>query len=293
MIKCLNYSEGIFFADDTSLICTGSNIKSIMAKIRVDLSCLYNYFIDNDLSINVSKTNLLVFNNIQNVNVKLELAGEEIIQVKSAKFLGLHIDDKLIWEAQINHVISKMQSGLYALNQTKKVLDTDHKIMLYYAIIHSHLQYSVSIWGPHARKKQIARLQVVQNKCLRQVFNKKYNESVVKEMKSKLIPTVEELISLETAKLMFRIMNDLVSTRIINKFHDIPPIYNHTYNTRHRNDPNIPLHRTLTYSKSFLVKGPGIWLHLPESIKNTNTTKSFSKQYKKHLKSVNIQRYYN
>ena len=53
IIKCFNYSERIFFTDGMSLICTGSNIKSIMAKIRVDLSCLYNYFIDNDLSINL------------------------------------------------------------------------------------------------------------------------------------------------------------------------------------------------------------------------------------------------
>ena len=137
--------------------------------------------------------------------------------MKTAKFLGINLDDSLKWDTQVEHIINKIHSGLYALNQTKKLLDVKHKITLYYAIVHSHLQYGISIWGSLLSSKNLKRLQVAQNKCMRQIFEYKYKESVREIMRKNLIPRVDELVKIEICKLMYRIMNDYTSKRISNK----------------------------------------------------------------------------
>ena len=65
------------------------------------------------------------------------------------------------------------------------------------------------------------------------------------------------------------------------RFSDIP--YSHQYNTRHQNDPKIPIHKTKIYSNSFLVKGPTYWLELNNNQKSKKSIKSFVKMYKKSV----------
>ena len=60
MLNHVTFAEGILFADDTSLTCCGVKMKTIIAKLKTDLSNLYNYYIENDLSVNLSKTNIMV-----------------------------------------------------------------------------------------------------------------------------------------------------------------------------------------------------------------------------------------
>ena len=53
----------ILFADDTNLFCTGDNLKDLSEKVCEELTKLNIWFALNKLSLNVSKTNYMVFGN--------------------------------------------------------------------------------------------------------------------------------------------------------------------------------------------------------------------------------------
>ena len=55
----------ILFADDTNLFISDANIDRLIATINSDLLCLANWFAVNRLSLNVNKTNFILYNSTQ------------------------------------------------------------------------------------------------------------------------------------------------------------------------------------------------------------------------------------
>ena len=51
----------ILFADDTNLFCTGENFSDIVKEINVEIDKIYSWVKANKLSLNVDKTNFMLF----------------------------------------------------------------------------------------------------------------------------------------------------------------------------------------------------------------------------------------
>ena len=79
----MKHSKCILFADDTTVYHSSNNIKGLIKLIEEDLDLLSDWFCANKLSLNVSKTNFLIFspnkrNNIsKNTTIKL---GDQVIE---------------------------------------------------------------------------------------------------------------------------------------------------------------------------------------------------------------------
>ena len=88
----------------------------------------------NKLSLNVSKSSLLLFNiRNKNNNVKLNVNINDIKikQVTNLKFLGIIIDDKLDWKSQINYVSTKLSRAIGILNKVKFKLNLNSLVLVY------------------------------------------------------------------------------------------------------------------------------------------------------------------
>ena len=97
------------FADDTTLIFQSSNKYDLFKKCDYGVNLFHSWCCANRLSINVSKSNLMLFSNgltsldiadIYMRNIKIEYAS-------STKFLGVIIDDKLKFNLHINEITKK------------------------------------------------------------------------------------------------------------------------------------------------------------------------------------------
>ena len=87
-----------------------------------DMTSLFDWFCANKLSLNVMKTNFVVFApHSVNTNdiTSLKLGDNTIERVSHAKFLGIIIDEDLEWGHHIDHVAKKVASGSYAINSAK------------------------------------------------------------------------------------------------------------------------------------------------------------------------------
>ena len=123
--NALNDSQSILFADDTTIY-HSSNDPKLSAKILdADLKLLTDWLRANKLSLNITKTNYMIFSNAL-PDIELKIGAETINRVNEIKFLCVYIDIKLNWNKQLIHCKNKLSSGLYALKTVTHLLPTEH-----------------------------------------------------------------------------------------------------------------------------------------------------------------------
>ena len=87
----------LLYADDTSMFISGPKIHQIQNVMNEHLQIVSDWLKANKLSLNVGKTNYMVFANkeFNAEEMVITIEGTSISITKSTKFLGVFIDDKL------------------------------------------------------------------------------------------------------------------------------------------------------------------------------------------------------
>ena len=88
----------ILFADDTNMLNNDNDLTSLIVKVNDELSKLSLWFRVNRLSLNVKKTNFILFrtnNKRMTENVTIHIDGVDISRVTTTKFLGVIINETL------------------------------------------------------------------------------------------------------------------------------------------------------------------------------------------------------
>ena len=96
--KAIIFSSVHHFADDTNILYVSSNLKDINKKIDNDLSNLVQWLRANKISLNVSKTEIVIFkSHSKQITKHLNfcLNGQKIIPKNHTKYLGIITDKHL------------------------------------------------------------------------------------------------------------------------------------------------------------------------------------------------------
>ena len=106
-------SSNSLFADDTSLFYSHKNKTEAVITINQELAKISEWLAANKLSLNVGKSQLLIFSNKKNPENAgdIMMNGEKLKEVDHAKYLGVLVDNKLNWSYQINAVNLKLSKG--------------------------------------------------------------------------------------------------------------------------------------------------------------------------------------
>ena len=95
-------TEKRLFADDTSVFLFGKNINNVIAESEQKTTEIQKWYILNKLSLSIGKSNFILFHSHKkkiNYNISHLKIGQDIIpRVRSAKYIGLNIDERLTWE---------------------------------------------------------------------------------------------------------------------------------------------------------------------------------------------------
>ena len=170
----MKYCKVHHFADDTNLLNINSSLKTLNKQINNDLKNLSNWLNANKISLNVSKTELIVFKPKKkklDYDLKFKLNGKRLYPTNSVKYLGIKIDDKLNWKEHINDIAIKLNRANAMLYKIRDFVNHNCLRSIYYAIFDSHLNYSTIVWGQN--KSAINRLVILQKKALRNINLKK------------------------------------------------------------------------------------------------------------------------
>ena len=86
----------ILFADDTNIFFSHSNLESLSLIVNSELNRLTDWFRANKLSVNIKKSNFMIFRprqKRQTLDIKVYLSNYEIHQVNETVFLGVVLDE--------------------------------------------------------------------------------------------------------------------------------------------------------------------------------------------------------
>lgn len=191
-------------------------------------------------------------------------------EVDSTRFLGMYLDRGLTWEDHVDHICSRVASGIYALRNLSQYCSLEVLKMAYFGLVYAHLSYGIRVWGSCA-KHRFERVFRLQKKAIRIILKLNYRESCQDAFRELELLTLPCLYILEVVQ--------------YSKFHcelirvgDI-----HDYNTRGRDSYRTQQHRTAAFERIPSQAGVRLINELPEGVKHLTDQKQFKARFKRLL----------
>uniref|UniRef100_A0A1B6KSA2 Uncharacterized protein n=1 Tax=Graphocephala atropunctata TaxID=36148 RepID=A0A1B6KSA2_9HEMI len=205
------------------------------------------------------------------------LAETMLEEVYCSKFLGIYLNRGLTWNDHIDHICSKLASGIYVLRSLAKYCPSQVLMTAYYGLIYPHITYGLVLWGACANN-QFIRVFKLQKQAIRIIAQLKFRESCKETLKKLQLLMLPCLYILETTLFC-------MSKCAMTNGRDI-----HDYETRGRENYRAGRHRTVVYERLPSQAGVHFVNKLPDSIKYAPTPKALKTRLKRFLVS---QTFYN
>ena len=277
----------VLFADDTNILFKGPNMEQLVIDINDNMIKIKNWFRLNKLSLNVGKTNYMLLgpksDNVKfsnNITSSISIDTVLITRVKSTKFLGVIIDEKLTWSKHIHYVTSKISKTNGILYRAKQVLCTDTLKQLYTTLVLPYLNYCCIIWGK-AAQCHLNVINIAQKKTIRNVTCSHYLAHTKPLFKMLNVMNVSTLYIYQVSIFMYKYHYDLLPSVFTNWYSQNIPTHN--YNTRNATKLHSTKTRTVRVKSHILSQGPLVWNDISLTHKSSKTINSFKKQLRSHL----------
>ena len=173
------FSNSRHFADDTNLLLTGNSLKKIQKKINIDLKLISKWLRANKISLNASKTELLVFRHpskVLNYNLKIKINGKRLYESNYVKYLGVLLDSHLKWNFHTDLLAPKLSRALGMLSKLRHLVNSSTLRSVYFAIFSSLMTYGSLVWGQNLNK-HIERIIKLQDRAIRIINFASFNDS--------------------------------------------------------------------------------------------------------------------
>lgn len=201
-IPILKNTSLSIYADDTAVLTSSYGLKPIATKLQKSLHNLNKHLKKWKIKINDDKTEAIIFTmRRQPLPPPLKTEqGKNIEWKTSVRYLGLHLDSKLKYTKHIKEVRSKGLAAISALRpifNRKSALTIKNKILLYKQLIRPILTYACPVWS-NTCKNNFNKLQVIQNKAVKIIYNTPYYTNLKKLHTRYSIPTIKNHIITNT-----------------------------------------------------------------------------------------------
>ena len=139
----------IMFADDTNLFLSDSSLERLCGNANAELAKIYTWFKLNKLSLNIKKTNFILFGtqNTSNNKISIKLDNIQIDQVTRTKFLGVILSQTLSWKDHIHLIKQKVSKSTGIIRKIRYNLPPSVLVSLYHTLVHPYFEYCNIVWG--------------------------------------------------------------------------------------------------------------------------------------------------
>ena len=289
IINCLSHSKTTLFADDTSLLLHDKNIKSLKNKAEFDLKNTYDWLLANKLSLSWDKTNFIIFHSprrkVENFT-DLKVYEFNINRVKSVKYLGMHIDEKLKWDEHVNNLCSTLSRNFPMFYSIRNHLTNNLKKQLYFSMVYSRIIYGIVLYGV-CRSSLLNKVQVLQNKLIKVLYKLPYRTDTDALHSNLDILKVKDICKYQIQKFVY----ESVNKTCISQFHNYYKCTHNEHNmdTRQENLLYTRIPKTKYGEYSLKHYGADLWNSLNQSIKQKESLLTFKKALRQSIiESYNI-----
>ena len=280
----VNLGITLCFADDTTIHVQDDNLNDLMTKGQLAMDRVCQWSRDNKLTLNASKTKFMIFTK-EETDKSITANDTKLERVKTFKLVGVNISSNLKWDEHCNAVANKVRPVLWSLFKIKNRLDTSNKLLLYNALITSHMSYALPIWQGCTVKSQ-SMLQTLMNKGQRAVFNLPPRTSTKIVAAKNNILSWTNLARYSTGTLVKATLRQTSPSLL-----DLFPRKEATGGTALRSHSEdqlvIPPFKTKMEEQQLPVIAPYVWNSIPQDIK-THSYSTFKKNLKKYYLSSQL-----
>lgn len=220
----LNGCNCATYADDTCLFFSHEFGQNIVIKLQCALENLVSYFEKWKIKINEEKTQAVFFTRKRKAcfypTTQLKINGTSIPWNDSVKYLGVHMDRKLIFELHVKRQIEKFNMArnmLYPLIRRGSPLSSENKIILAKVVFQSIILYACPVWGVCAAS-HVKKLQICQNKLLKMMLSLPWHFSTRVLHNNNNIRLIRDRINTVTER--FKIFCGLSENPLISSLYD-------------------------------------------------------------------------
>ena len=250
-----------------------------------ELSLISDWFKANKLSLNVKKTNFMIFQNKSSnyENLEININGSSVPQTNGTKFLGLQIDPHLSWKNHINSLCNKFSKILGIFYRVKSILPCNILMSLYNSLILSALSYCNIVWG-NTYSSYIDKLYILQKRAIRLITSSDFSTKIIDKFNDLNILTIYNVYKHQLGTFMFKISKGLLPAKFCNLFQANSSIHSHC--TRYSNNFHLSSINTTFAKKSFVFTGTQFFNNLSPDIKNVHSAVAFNRKLKNYLISL-------
>ena len=295
--KASNKLEFFLFVDDTNLLYANKNLRSLETVMNDELVKIVDWLTANKLSLNVKKTNYIIFHPYQkrlNYDVNIKILDSRVNKYfnlerkEYVKYLGVMIDNHLSWKHHINYVALKISRNIGILSKLRHFVPPKTLYGIYNSLIFPYLSYGLVAWG-QAAKTHLEKLLTLQKRAVRLInFAPFRSHAVPYFLHSNIMPITMLYFKLSSV-LMFDVYNNTAPHNISHLF--IPTQQIHSYSTRSSSSGNYYISHSRLNQKndSFSIMGAKIWNNIPENLRNSSKSLFKEKVHTILLKIFEVQ----
>ena len=153
--KAIIHSYVHHFADDTNLLYPNKSFKKINKHVNHDLKHLCQWLRSNKISLNASKTEIIIFKHKQTITTKhmnFRVSVQKINTMISVKYLGVYLNDSLTCETHFKNLIPKHNGAIGIHSKVKHYMPKFLLKTIYYSLFDLHLIQATFPGGVKAAK---------------------------------------------------------------------------------------------------------------------------------------------
>jgi hypothetical protein len=250
--------------------------------INVELTKISDWFKLNKLSLNIKKTNFIVFrtrNNkfVDDCSLNIFIDCVKIEQVQKTKFLGVVINSQLSWGDHIKTVCNKISKSTGIICKIRRNLSQDSLLMLYRTLINPCLDYCNIVWAAES----CGFLQYLfrkQKKAVRVISFSKWNAHTKSIFHRLKIMTLFDINKLQVCCFVYRALHGLLPIQFQELFSLNSDIHDH--NTRQACKLHVISHSVKAREHSIRIYGSKLWNSLDTDITCLPSFNLFKKRCK-------------
>ena len=269
---CSNLSKIFLFADDAKVYKCISNM-SDCEKLNDSGQCIFDWSEKWCMKLNVDKCKILSIKgrdeNKFNYTFSKDNNSFTLEHVDHIRDLGVTIDRDLSFDLHISEKVNKAFQMLEIINRNFSDIDENTFLLLYKAMVRSHLEFAGSAWNPY-KISQIRSLEKIQKRATKLVRS------------CKKLSYKERLIHLKLPTLKFRrLRGDMIEVfKILNGYCDesVMPNLPRNFDTRTRGNSLKLMHvrsRLDQRKFSFCSRVVGYWNSLPDYVVKASSINMF------------------
>ena len=215
----------------------------------------------------------MLFTHAQVDRNTISLGNRNISQVRSTKFLGIQIDDKLNYNDHISILSKKLSCTIGTMRRISPLVPPSILKTIYFSLFYSRLIYGITIWGG-CGETNINRIRKLQDRASSLIVNYAPNKSMLH------FDAVYKYFSVcKFQKCLYQSHSQYFSDKITELF----PTHNHNTRYAAENKINIPLSNKSVCHNQYFYNAIKFWNEISPDLKLTLNSKKFKYRLMKSL----------